>query len=113
MCITCYARVDGEYYCHGCSWQCCGEQCECGARDEVTRAQCAVLAERNVFAEWSSVEEATLSMDFLGPHRLLLAIQQQPGLRHLLSLDMQNQVELQTKVHTFVITEKAPTRSFS
>ena len=92
MCITCYARVDGEYYCHGCSWQCCGEQCECGARDEVTRAQCAVLADRNVFAEWSSVEEATLSMDFIGPHRLLLAIQHQPGLRHLLSLDMQNQV---------------------
>ena len=25
--------MDGEYYCNGCSWQCCGEECECGTRE--------------------------------------------------------------------------------
>ena len=33
VCITCYARVEGEYYCTECSWQVCGEDCE-------TREQC-------------------------------------------------------------------------
>ena len=94
MCITCYKPVDGEYYCNGCSWQCCGEECECGTRD-IHREQCEVFRENDIYAAWDSVSEPTLSMDFMGPHRLLLAMKRDPMLRELLKLDMHNDLRKQ------------------
>ena len=89
ICITCYSRVDGEYYCNGCSWQCCDEQCE--LRD-VHREECEIFKEKDIYAAWNSVDEPTLSMDFMGPHRLLLAIKKDPTLKILLKKDMQNEL---------------------
>ena len=81
--------MDGEYYCNGCSWQVCGEACECETRD-INREQCEVFRERDIYAAWDNVSEPTLSMDFMGPHRLLLAMKKDPKLRELLKIDMQN-----------------------
>jgi len=92
ICITCYSRVDGEYYCNGCSWQCCDEQCE--LRD-VHREECEIFKEKDIYAAWNSVDEPTLSMDFMGPHRLLLAIKKDPTLKILLKKDMQNELRKQ------------------
>ena len=87
VCITCYARVDGEYYCTGCSWQCCGEDCE--LREE-HREECQLFSERDIYAAWESVDQPTLSMDFMGPHRLLLAIKKNPELREMLGINVEN-----------------------
>ena len=86
--------MDGEYYCNGCSWQCCGEECECGTRD-INREQCEVFRENDIYAAWDSVSEPTLSMDFMGPHRLLLAMKKDPMLRELLKIDMHNDLRKQ------------------
>ena len=82
--------MDGEYYCNGCSWQCCGEQCECGAGEKINGEQCHIFRENDIYAAWDSVSEPTLSMDFMGPHRLLLAMKKDPDLRELLKIDMHN-----------------------
>ena len=94
VCISCYARVDGEYYCNGCSWQCCGEDCECSFKD-INRDQCDVFKDKDIYAAWDSVDEATLSMDFIGPHRLLMAIKKDPKLREMLKIDMKNDIRKQ------------------
>ena len=86
--------MDGEYYCNGCSWQCCGEECECGTRD-INRDQCEIFRERDIYAAWDNVGEPTLSMDFMGPHRLLLAMKKDPTLRELLKIDMKNDLRKQ------------------
>ena len=87
VCITCYARVDGEYYCNGCSWQCCGEDCE--LREE-HREECQVFREKDIYAAWDCVDQPTLTMDFMGPHRLLLAIKKNPELREILGINVEN-----------------------
>ena len=92
VCISCYQLVDGDYYCTGCSWQCCGEHCE--LRD-VHREECEIFREKNIFAAWDNVDEPTLTMDFMGAHRLLLAIKKEPKLRDLLKLNMNNDLRKQ------------------
>lgn len=87
LCISCYSIVDGEYYCTECSWQCCGEECE---QREVHKEECRVYKEKEIYASWEDVGAQTLSMDFMGAYRLLLAMINEPKLKDLLQLDMNN-----------------------
>jgi len=87
VCITCYNIVDGEYYCTGCSWQCCGEECE---QRDIHKEECQVYSEKEIYASWDDVGTPTLSMDFMGPYRLLCAMKKDPKLRELLKLNMNN-----------------------
>jgi len=87
VCITCYNIVDGEYYCTGCSWQCCGEECE---QRDIHKEECEVYREKEIYASWDDVGSPTLSMDFMGAYRLLLAMRNDPKLKELLKLDMSN-----------------------
>ena len=50
-----------------------------------------MFSERDIFAAWDCVDQPTLSMDFMGPLRLLLALRDQPQHRDILSLDMHNE----------------------
>lgn len=87
LCISCYSIVDGEYYCTECSWQCCGEECE---QREVHKEECRVYKEKEIYASWEDVGTQTLSMDFMGAYRLLLAMKNESKLKDLLKLDMNN-----------------------
>lgn len=87
LCISCYSIVDGEYYCTECSWQCCGEECE---QREVHKEECRVYKEKEIYASWEDVGTQTLSMDFMGAYRLLLAMKNEPKLTDLLKLNLNN-----------------------
>ena len=59
---------------------------------EVHAEECQVFKEKDIYAAWDNVDEPTLSMDFMGAHRLLLAVRKDPKLRDLLKLNMNNEM---------------------
>jgi len=101
ICLACYSLVDAEYYCSECGWQLCSEMCETAKSPH--SLECALLKEKVIEATWQDVEEDTFCMDFIGPLRLLLAVEKNPKLRkELLSRDMQTerrQIKLNTKYY--------------
>ena len=44
-------------------------------------AECALYKEKDIYATWEDVTDNTLTMDFMGAFRLLLAIRTRPELR--------------------------------
>jgi hypothetical protein len=74
VCLSCFNFVDGSYFCSKCGWQLCGEACEASPADH--GLDCCVLAEKEISCEIYDFDDKTLSMDFMGPLRLAVALKQ-------------------------------------
>ena len=72
VCLACFNFVDGSYFCNTCGWQLCSDGCE--AEPGSHKLDCQALADNGIACDIYDFDDKTLTMDFMGPLRLALAL---------------------------------------
>ena len=72
VCLGDYQYPDGTSYCSKCGWQVCSELCETKAPH---LKECEIFASQKVNCMIDDLDNTTFLMDFIGPLRLAVAVQ--------------------------------------